>query len=167
MATDARPEIRLLPGHGKRLKRGHPWLYSNEIRMDEAARGLTPGTLVEIVGTDGRSLGVAMFNPHSLISGRLLSREPGAAIDSKFVARTLSRALTLRDSLFAEPYYRLVHGEVIDFIDVHLWGGYTWPTFNVADACIVVGVAILITETFFEERSARAAQKESETREAT
>jgi signal peptidase II len=62
---------------------------------------------------------------------------------------------------------RLVHGEVIDFIDVHLWGGYTWPTFNVADACIVVGVAILITETFFEERSARAAQKESETREAT
>jgi 23S rRNA (cytosine1962-C5)-methyltransferase len=111
MATDARPEIRLLPGHGKRLKRGHPWLYSNEIRMDEAARGLTPGTLVEIVGTDGRGLGVAMFNPHSLISGRLLSREPGAAIDSKFVARTLSRALTLRDSLFSEPYYRLVHGE--------------------------------------------------------
>ncbi len=38
MDTKNRPEIRLLPGHGKRLKRGHSWLYSNEIRMDDSAR---------------------------------------------------------------------------------------------------------------------------------
>ncbi len=38
MDTKNRPEIRLLPGHGKRLKRGHPWLYSNEIRVDDSAR---------------------------------------------------------------------------------------------------------------------------------
>jgi len=50
---------------------------------------------------------------------------------------------------------RFLHREVIDFIDVHLWAGYTWPTFNVADSCIVVGVAFLIAETFFEERAAR------------
>jgi signal peptidase II len=43
---------------------------------------------------------------------------------------------------------RLVHREVIDFIDVHLWGGYTWPTFNLADSFIVVGVIILVIETF-------------------
>ena len=48
---------------------------------------------------------------------------------------------------------RLVYGEVIDFIDVHLWAGYTWPTFNVADSAIVVGVAILIAETFLEPGS--------------
>ncbi|MCG8590061.1 MAG: signal peptidase II [Proteobacteria bacterium] len=45
---------------------------------------------------------------------------------------------------------RIVYTEVIDFIDVHLWGGYTWPTFNFADSFIVVGVGILLVETFFE-----------------
>jgi signal peptidase II len=43
---------------------------------------------------------------------------------------------------------RAVYGEVIDFLEFHLWGGYTWPTFNVADAFIVVGVAVLLVEIF-------------------
>lgn len=45
---------------------------------------------------------------------------------------------------------RVIHGEVIDFLDFTLWGGYVWPTFNVADCCIVVGVGILMLEMFFE-----------------
>ena len=44
---------------------------------------------------------------------------------------------------------RIAYGAVVDFIDVHLWGGYIWPTFNLADSFIVVGVAILMIETFF------------------
>ena len=46
---------------------------------------------------------------------------------------------------------RLVYGEVIDFLDFHLWGGYTWPTFNVADSVIVVGVGILLVEIFMQD----------------
>ncbi|MEO6994284.1 MAG: signal peptidase II, partial [Lacunisphaera sp.] len=34
---------------------------------------------------------------------------------------------------------RLVHGHVIDFVDVH-FGSYTYPTFNVADSGICIGV---------------------------
>jgi signal peptidase II len=34
---------------------------------------------------------------------------------------------------------RLVHGHVIDFIDLH-FGSYIYPTFNVADSAICVGV---------------------------
>ena len=34
---------------------------------------------------------------------------------------------------------RLVHGHVIDFLDFH-FGGYTYPTFNVADSGICIGV---------------------------
>ena len=34
---------------------------------------------------------------------------------------------------------RLVHGHVIDFIDLH-FGAYIYPTFNVADSAICVGV---------------------------
>ncbi|MGH0037336.1 MAG: signal peptidase II [Myxococcota bacterium] len=47
---------------------------------------------------------------------------------------------------------RLVYTEVIDFLDVHLWSGYTWPTFNLADSFIVVGVILLMVETFFAEQ---------------
>ena len=43
---------------------------------------------------------------------------------------------------------RLRFGEVVDFLDVHLFGGYTWPTFNIADSAIVIGVILLIVEIF-------------------
>lgn len=51
---------------------------------------------------------------------------------------------------------RLVYGEVIDFIDVHLWGGYTWPTFNLADSFIVVGIVLLVIDIFAENDGERA-----------
>jgi signal peptidase II len=47
---------------------------------------------------------------------------------------------------------RLAYGEVIDFIDIHLWGGYTWPTFNVADSAIVLGVGLLLFEVFLADQ---------------
>jgi signal peptidase II len=43
---------------------------------------------------------------------------------------------------------RLRFGEVVDFLDVHLFGGYIWPTFNVADSAIVIGVILLVIEIF-------------------
>ena len=43
---------------------------------------------------------------------------------------------------------RIAYGEVVDFIDVHLWAGYIWPTFNVADSAIVLGVFFLLFEVF-------------------
>ncbi len=45
---------------------------------------------------------------------------------------------------------RIVYGAVIDFLDFRLWGGYAWPTFNLADSWIVCGVAILMLGVFFE-----------------
>jgi signal peptidase II len=45
---------------------------------------------------------------------------------------------------------RVVYGEVIDFLDFRLIGGYVWPTFNMADCWIVVGVGILMIEMFVQ-----------------
>ena len=42
---------------------------------------------------------------------------------------------------------RVVRGSVVDFIDVH-YGPYHWPAFNVADAAITVGAAILVLVSF-------------------
>jgi signal peptidase II len=41
---------------------------------------------------------------------------------------------------------RLVRGYVVDFVDWHWWNrpDLYWPTFNVADSLIVVGVALLL-----------------------
>ncbi len=41
---------------------------------------------------------------------------------------------------------RLWLGQVIDFIDVHVYG-YHWPAFNVADSAICVGVGLLLLDT--------------------
>jgi signal peptidase II len=41
---------------------------------------------------------------------------------------------------------RIRHGAVTDFIDVHL-GAAHWPTFNLADSAIVLGVAALVILT--------------------
>lgn len=112
MTTEhARAEIHLLAGHSKRLRQGHPWIFSNEIRMDEAAKRLPKGALATVIDAGDERLGVITFNPHSLIAGRLLSPDPDAAIDKAFFAARLHRALALRDALYATPHYRLIHAE--------------------------------------------------------
>ena len=46
---------------------------------------------------------------------------------------------------------RILRGEVVDFLHFRLWGGYSWPDFNLADSFIVVGVAILLLELLASE----------------
>ena len=48
---------------------------------------------------------------------------------------------------------RLVYGYVIDFIDV-FYGSWHWPTFNIADSAISVGVFLLLLDSFREHRKA-------------
>ena len=107
-----RPVVELLPGGERRTAAGHPWVYSNEIHMDAAARGLAPGSLVTLRRAGGAgALGVAMFNPHTLLAARLLDRDALRPIGGRFFARHFERALGLRERLYDEPYYRLVHAE--------------------------------------------------------
>ena len=43
-------------------------------------------------------------------------------------------------------------GEVVDFIDFHWYEQYTWPTFNIADAAICIGAALLALEMLREQK---------------
>ncbi len=108
------PRVSLLPGRDRRIDRGSPWAYANEIRMDGDAKALAAGSLVTLHRVDGKAYGVGMFNPHALIAVRLLDRNAHAVIDAEFLARRLRRALDLRARLFAQPFYRLVHAEADD-----------------------------------------------------
>jgi signal peptidase II len=51
---------------------------------------------------------------------------------------------------------RVMRGEVVDFLHFRLWGGVSWPDFNLADSFIVVGVAILVLELLASEGENRA-----------
>ena len=106
-----RPTVTLHPGRHKRAASGHPWVYSNEVAMDAAAKALPAGTLVTLRAAGGEPLGVATFNPHTLVSARILARDPGQRIDRGFFAARLEAALALRRRLYNEPFYRLVHAE--------------------------------------------------------
>lgn len=48
---------------------------------------------------------------------------------------------------------RVLHGYVIDFIDWHAGSAY-WPTFNVADSGITVGLLMLLLERLFIKKPA-------------
>jgi 23S rRNA (cytosine1962-C5)-methyltransferase len=105
------PSVRLHHRRDKRVLSGHPWIYSNEIVMDDAAKVLEPGTLAAFRAHDGAFIGTGTFNPHTLIAGRIFTRAPLAKIDDEWLRARLQNALALRKRLMTEFYYRLVHAE--------------------------------------------------------
>jgi len=78
-----------------------------------------------------------------------------AAVIAAFLIRWMASAETRRTALalgaivggaVGNVIDRLRFGGVVDFIDAHGWGWH-WYVFNVADAAIVLGVAVLLVET--------------------
>ena len=51
---------------------------------------------------------------------------------------------------------RVRFGAVVDFIHAHAWG-WSWYVFNVADAAIVCGVAVLVLDSLRQRRGERLA----------
>ncbi len=109
--TQDRASVKLMQGGDRRALTGHPWIFSNEVVMDAAAKAMPPGEIVTVERADGRALGVGLFNPRSLIAIRLLTRDASRAIDESFLKRRLERAVKLREQLIGVPYYRLIHAE--------------------------------------------------------
>lgn len=141
------PAIRLNPRMHMRALFGHPWIYSNEIGMDAAIRSLPVGSIVRFQSAEGRALGTGYFNPHTLIAGRILSRDPEEKIDAAFFRARFAAALALREKLFDKPFYRLVHAEAdgLPGLIVDRFGGVVVVQANTAgmDALIEAIVAAL------------------------
>ncbi len=53
---------------------------------------------------------------------------------------------------FGNAIDRIIHGKVVDFIDVFA-GQWHWPAFNVADMAIVIGAGIILLGAFNDARS--------------
>ena len=106
------PALRLKKNEDRRLRAGHLWVFSNEV--DIAATPLTafaPGDPVIIEAADGKPLGSGYVNPHALICARLVSRDPRYVLDQSLLIHRFNIALSLRQRLFADDYYRLAFGD--------------------------------------------------------
>lgn len=106
------PEIFLNKNEDKRLRRGHQWIFSNEINNKRSPlEQFSAGDLVVVKNTDQQTVGTAYINPNTLIAARLLSRKTNIKCGLNFFKARLTTALKLRERLFNRPFYRLVFGE--------------------------------------------------------
>lgn len=104
--------LRLKKNEERRLKAGHEWIYANEVDTSEGSfKDLPAGTPCLVTDHRGKPLGRALLSPHSLIAGRLYSRDAKQEPSRSFFKKRIEQALELRQRLYAEPYYRLAYGE--------------------------------------------------------
>lgn len=92
----------------RRLKRGHLWIFSNEIeRVEETVAG----GLVEIFNSAGRFVAIGYYNPNTLIAARVLSFEDDP-IGPNFFRRRIETALDFSPrQLSRKEACRLIYGE--------------------------------------------------------
>jgi 23S rRNA (cytosine1962-C5)-methyltransferase len=103
------PRIVLRKNQDRRVRGGHPWIFSNEVAAIEG--GPADGDLVEVSDVRGAYLGRAYYNRRSLICARLLTRGRDE-IDEAFFAHRIERALKLRETVYpGARTLRLVYGE--------------------------------------------------------
>ncbi|MCP3178224.1 class I SAM-dependent rRNA methyltransferase [Desulfuromonas sp. KJ2020] len=102
--------LTLRAGHDRRARAGHPWIFSNEIgNLDRAPQ---PGEAVEVFTHRGEFLGMAYYNPHSLIAARILSRARESIDTPEFFHARFRAALLYRQHFYGDlATMRLVHGE--------------------------------------------------------
>lgn len=99
--------VYLRRGREQRVLGGHPWVFRSDIeREDGAADGLP----VRVLTSAGRFLAMAVYNPRSQISLRILSRrdEP---VDGAFIRGRVRRALDYRRRFADLNSCRLIFAE--------------------------------------------------------
>ncbi|MGB0798723.1 MAG: class I SAM-dependent rRNA methyltransferase, partial [Planktomarina sp.] len=110
--TDTYPSFRLKPKmNAQKIRHGFPWVYENEVVTDRRTRALAPGTVAVLLDSDQNPLGLFAANPNSKIFGRALDGDISTTLDVEWFEHKLQTALSLRQRLFDQPYYRLIHAE--------------------------------------------------------
>jgi 23S rRNA (cytosine1962-C5)-methyltransferase len=101
----------LKPKEHHRIQKGHLWVFSNELA--NVPRDIASGETVKLFTHDKKFLGTGFYNPHSLISVRLISCKDEQP-DKEFFKKKFLEALKLREIIYNKEEtnaYRLVHGE--------------------------------------------------------
>ena len=97
------------------ILRGFPWVYDNELVLDRITKTIPPGSIAILQSAERKQVGLVGFNPISKIPVHILDLNLEAQISLSWITDKISRAATMRDRLYKQPYYRLVHAEVRNF----------------------------------------------------
>ena len=106
-------KLTLKPRRDYTVRRHHPWVFSGAV-ADGGADGVAVGETVEVVSAEGETLGYGSYSPVSQIRVRMLSFDPRAAPDGRFVEGLVGAAVGRRADFFADAYtnaVRLVNAE--------------------------------------------------------
>lgn len=104
--------IILKKGEEKRVKSGHQWIFSNEIKA--VSDKVQAGEIVQCYDASNNFIGLGFYNPHSLIAFRLISKKD-EIVDTKFWEEKISKAVELRKYVYPnQNSYRVVYGESDD-----------------------------------------------------
>lgn len=153
----------LKKGEDARLRAGHLWVFSNEVDTERTPlSGFTPGQAIAIVDYRDKPIGIGYVNPNSLICARLVSRGLEHPLDRSLIVHRLNIALSLRERMFDEPYYRIVFGEsdglpglTIDrFGDVLVGQATTTGMDNIKDDIVAAAVKVLKPRQFWWKNDA-------------
>ena len=102
--------ITLNKNEDRRIKSGHPWVFSNEIREVSGER--TAGIAAELYDAAGGFIGVGHYNPHSLIAFRVVSRVREDIDTAEFFEGRITAALAHRTARYPGlTTFRAVYGE--------------------------------------------------------
>ena len=100
-------KIRINQKGAHRLRKGHPWIFRSDLL--EIAADL-PGP-VDVVSSNGKLLGQALYSPKSLIALRMMTRGE-VKIGDALIRDRIQQANELRRKLFPQSgVYRLVFAE--------------------------------------------------------
>lgn len=103
-------KIVLKRGEDKRIRNGHPWVFSNEI--SEITGEKEPGAAAAIHDAGGAFIGAGYYNPRTLIAARLLARTQVDIDSAGFYRERITRAVSCRQLLYPEmATFRAVYGE--------------------------------------------------------
>lgn len=96
----------------KRIKSGHQWVFSNEIKSILGKPQI--GEIIECYDSSNNLIGIGFYNPHSLIAFRLISKK-NEIVDTKFWQERIIKAYKLRQQLYPnQNSFRVVYGESDD-----------------------------------------------------
>lgn len=116
--------LHLAKNQERRIRSGHPWVFSNEIESIEGS----PESGGEVLIQDHRGgvVGVGLYNPSSLIAARLFARRE-RPIDADLFRERVRSAKALRERVYpVETTYRMVYseGDFLPGLIVDRYGDY-------------------------------------------
>lgn len=94
----------------RRIRSGHPWIYSKSI--ESLPDRIKSGDAVTVIGPRSEKIGTAIYNEHSKIKLRVVAPQIHQLIDTQFFETRIREALNYRKTVLpGRSCYRLLNSE--------------------------------------------------------